>query len=288
MTDLSAISELIEEVHNCPYCYSSRKETILTRNRLRIVTCSECGLKYTDRRWNKKGILLYYQEGYYTGKISGAYKNYLAEKSEKLLDFNYKFKFLKQFCNGSRLLDVGCATGFSLSAAKTVGFIPEGIELSEWAVQHNTTELKIFRKNLIELDGQTKYDVISMWDVIEHLLEPDKAFLKLYELLLSGGILIFTYPDPTSWLARMLGRRWGNFIPEEHYFFYPPKILEDWLRRYGFQKIYECLEKRYFSLGKLSQKSFPSFEPYLNSMNINRIMLSFPIPYKRMVVFQKR
>jgi len=278
--------ELIEEI-DCPYCHSSEKQSILVKNNLRIVKCMRCNLRYTDRRLNKKGVLLYYQEGYFTGRVNGAYKNYIAEERERLIDFDLKYKFLKKFIERGVLLDVGCATGFSLIAAQLNGFTPEGVDLSEWAVHQNKTGLKIFNKDLTELEGEGKYDIISMWDVIEHFLEPEKAFCKLNRLLRPGGFLIFTYPDPTLWMARMLGKRWIALTPEEHYFFFPPKILEDWLGKFGFKKVYECHEKRYFTLRKLSQKIAPFAERYMDIIGIGDIGFLFRIPYKKMVVFKK-
>lgn len=287
MAQMSDYLDLVEEISNCPYCRCSGKQTFVTKNDLRIVRCLGCGLGYADRRWNRQGALLYYQEGYYTGKVPGAYKNYEAEEREKLIDFNYKYRFLKKFISGGMLLDVGCATGFSLLAAQSHGFVPEGIELSEWAVRRNKTGLRILHADITELEGENRYDAISMWDVIEHILEPENAFRRLSGLLRPGGLLIFTYPDPTSCIARMLGKRWGVLTPEEHYFFYPPMILEDLLKKTGFRKLYECHEKRYVTLGKLLQKIAPSIETPLNEIGIGSIVLSFRIPYKRMAVFKK-
>jgi len=279
--------DLLEEVERCAYCRSERKRPILARNGLRIVKCLDCGLAYTDRRWNRRGAELYYQEGYFTGQVPGAYASYTSEKTEKLIDFDYKYRHLKRFASGGRLLDVGCATGFSLLAARSHGYEPEGIDLSQWAVGKNETELTIRRQDLTEMDGEGQYDSISMWDVIEHFLDPETCFAKLNELLRPGGRLILTYPDPTSWMARLLGRRWPVFVPEEHTFFYPRRLLAKWLRRFGFERLHECHEKRYFTVSKLAQKILPAAEGPLHRLGLGGRIVSCRIPYKRMAVYAK-
>jgi ribosomal protein L37AE/L43A len=115
-------ADLIEQLHACPYCSDRRNHRVTSRGRLRIVRCRGCGLIYADRRWNRAGMVAYYSEGYFTGKVHGAHQDYLAEEREKLVDFREKLRSIRRHAPGGRLLDVGCATGFSLFAAQQLGY----------------------------------------------------------------------------------------------------------------------------------------------------------------------
>ncbi len=287
MVERSNDQSLVEHVECCPFCKSAEKKTIKTKNLLRIVKCGQCGLLYTDCRWNDKGIALYYQDGYFTGQVPGAYKDYNAELDEKLIDFNYKYKTLKRFIDNGSLLDIGCATGVSLISANELDFKPEGLEFSQWAVEQNTTDFPIFNQDLLSLNEIHQYDAVSMWDVIEHFIDPNTAFKKLNEIIKPGGMLAFTYPDASSFMAKLLGKYWMVLIPEEHYFFYPSRLLEEWLGRFGFAKVKEYYENRYFSFGKLCQKVAPPLEKMIKPIGLSRISAFISIPYKRLAIYKK-
>jgi Methyltransferase domain len=287
--DPSADARLVETVTNCPYCGSPEQRVVVRKRLLAIVRCPACALHYTTPRWNEAGLTRYYSgPEYFTGQAPGAYRLYQAEEEEKLLDFDRKYRVLATLHPpGTSLLDVGCATGISLRAASANGFIPEGVELSTWASSRNATAFPIADGNLMDLETRRTYHAISMWDVVEHLLDPCRAFRKLNELLQLGGLLALTYPDPTSWLARMMGSRWWVFVPEEHYFFFPGRVLDAWLGQAGFTKIYERRETRCVSLRKLAQKTAPFSEPVLNVTGLGRKVISVTIPYKTIAIFRK-
>ncbi len=286
MLELSANPEMVEEV-DCLFCGSGRKGAIKTRNQLRIVRCLDCGLIYTDRRLNRRGLELYYQEGYFTGQRRSSFRDYDAERPEKLLDFRRKYALLKRHGGPGKLLDVGCATGFSLEAAAAEGFDPAGVELSRWAAGQNRSGFPVYNCDLVEMDPSVRYDAISLWDVIEHFLDPEVSFRMLGLLLGDGGRLAFTYPDPASLFARAMGRRWSIFDPEEHAVFYSRRILSTWLGRHGFTRVLDRREERSFTLRKLAQKTFPFLERHIAKAGFGGRVVRFSIPYKRIFLFRK-
>ena len=96
MRALADRADLIEQLHACPYCSDRRNHRVTSRGRLRIVRCRGCGLIYADRRWNRAGMVAYYSEGYFTGKVHGAHQDYLAEEREKLVDFREKLRSIRR------------------------------------------------------------------------------------------------------------------------------------------------------------------------------------------------
>jgi SAM-dependent methyltransferase len=276
-----AMHELIEEV-DCLLCGGGGKRVLLVKPPFRIVACRACGLIYTDRRFTEAGMAAYYAKGYFTGEVAGAYRSYVDEEREKAVDFDAKYLLLRRFAPGGTALDVGCALGFSLDAAARAGFSPVGLERSAWAVENRRTSFPIQKGTFDDLEAKAAFDVVTMWDVMEHLPAPKAIFDKLAEVVRPGGLFAATYPDPDSVMARMLGRFWPPFTPEEHVFFPTSSVLKRELGRVGFTLLDRGWEKRAFSLGKLRQK----LKGAQGALPGGRIV-TVPIPYKRLAIFQK-
>lgn len=109
------------------------------------------------------------------------------------------------------LLDVGCATGEFLSIAKSFGYSVEGLELSKWSSDIAKSKgITIHRKLLDSLSRQypDRYDVITLFGVIEHFEEPIKEMKAIQKLLKPGGLLIIWTGDVNSLPSRILGKKW--------------------------------------------------------------------------------
>jgi predicted TPR repeat methyltransferase len=80
------------------------------------------------------------------------------------------------------------------------------------------------------------FDVVTLWDVIEHTPDPTRVIQRVRELLAPGGILIVNYPDIGSWIARLLGRRWP-FLSSVHLYYFTRHTIRALLKRNGFEII---------------------------------------------------
>lgn len=119
--------------------------------------------------------------------------------------------FIQRHAPTGALLDVGCATGDFLAAARDRGFATEGLELSSWSrdlacarglnVRQETLAAHVAR-------GGSRYDVISLIGVIEHFQQPRPEMGHIAALLKPGGIVVIWTGDVSSLVARLLGRRW--------------------------------------------------------------------------------
>jgi len=137
---------------------------------------------------------------------------------------------------GGRLLEVGCACGFLLVAARERGFTVEGVEMSAWASQHARDAYGLdVRTGTLEGSGfpASSYDAVVMADVIEHLTEPRRTLQAIHRVLRPGGRLLLLTPDVGSALARVLGRRWWGLL-DDHYFYFSRQTLRRFLDDEGF------------------------------------------------------
>ncbi|MDR2193888.1 MAG: class I SAM-dependent methyltransferase [Treponema sp.] len=142
------------------------------------------------------------------------------------------------------LLDIGCAYGPFLAAAKSEGFAPVGLEAAEDAVSYVNHELGIpcfhgyFPLSCDTApfsDGQ--FDVISLWYVIEHFEHTGAVLSAINRLLKKGGVLAFSTPSFEGVSARGTVRAQRIFLeksPQDHYTLWSPSKVRAILKPFGF------------------------------------------------------
>ena len=137
-------------------------------------------------------------------------------RSKKFLD--QIAKLLGQPAEKIRLLDVGCSSGAFLHAAVKLGFRAEGIEPApKAAATAQTAGLKVHRGLLQEAgyaDGQ--FDAITLFEVIEHLQQPQELLKECRRILRPGGILLVGTGNTASWSMAAMGARWEYLHIAKH------------------------------------------------------------------------
>jgi SAM-dependent methyltransferase len=132
--------------------------------------------------------------------------------------------------NKRRLLDVGCAYGFFVKAAKKAGWEAEGLEVSEFAADYGRKKyhLDIYTGTLesyASSKGQTQFGAITMLDVLEHLPDQIETIKTISSLLAPGGIVVAKVPNVTSLRATLARSRWRQFKPPEHLHYFTPRSI---------------------------------------------------------------
>jgi SAM-dependent methyltransferase len=135
-----------------------------------------------------------------------------------------------------RLLDIGTAAGAFVAVAQAEGWAAEGCEpnrwLAEWGSRHYG--IRIRPGSVFEQPYEAEsFDVITLWDVIEHTLNPREVLDHCRALLKPGGILVVNYPDVGSWVARAMGRRWP-FLSSVHLYYFDRTTIRRMLETTGF------------------------------------------------------
>ena len=156
---------------------------------------------------------------------------YLAEEAGRRRTARRLLDLLTPHVPGGRLLEVGCGHGLLLDEARRRGYDVAGLELSVEAARYAREKLGLpVRETPLEdlsLNGE-RYDVLVLIDVLEHLSDPIGALERSCALLAPGGALLIATPDPSSLVARAMGRRWWSFLPA-HYCLIPRRTLRELL-----------------------------------------------------------
>ena len=152
--------------------------------------------------------------------------------------------------NGGRLLDVGCGLGFFVKRCQQwPKWKAHGCEISEQAVKFGSEELGLpnLKSGLVEEAGYEKgsFDIITLWDVIEHLKEPDGLLSHLAALLKDDGLLFIHTPNAPMQLMKarlkvaLKGMQDGAHYLEakDHLHLYQMATMEKLLQRTGFPNV---------------------------------------------------
>lgn len=167
--------------------------------------------------------------------------------SEILLQMEKRMNFVESFINEElkyprgNILDVGCSTGFFLLEAKLRHWNAQGIEISDRAatIAREHLQLPVKTGVLTENDFENEsFDVVTAWDVIEHISEPKNFLVNIYRLLKKGGILVFNTPNINSSAAGLSGKAWRHLDPPLHLVLFDFLSIRILLKRYNFK----CLE----------------------------------------------
>jgi 2-polyprenyl-3-methyl-5-hydroxy-6-metoxy-1,4-benzoquinol methylase len=170
---------------------------------------------------------------------SGAYRDYVDARSMKIRHFEDRLADIGNRVRPGRLLDVGCSCGYFMEVAAAHGFDVQGVEFSSSAVAAATPGLRprIFEGTLEDMPINGKFDVVSAFDLIEHVQDPRVLVKRCASLLKPGGTLVISTPDAGHYLRLVMGSHWPMLQPMQHLFLFSRQALATMLRTEGFVEV---------------------------------------------------
>ncbi len=215
-----------------------------------IVRCNGCGLVYANPRWASAVV----QENYSVVQDP----IYVQEREGRVLTFTRNLKPFEDLARASatrRLLDVGCHIGVMVELAQARGWEAWGVEPSTWAAeQARARGLNVITGTLAEAKLPENYfDVVTLWDVVEHLTDPRAELDQIHRVLKPGGILAVHTIDIESAFARVLGKRWP-WLMEMHLYYFSPHTLGKMLQTLGFEIVRANPQGRFLRVGYLATR----------------------------------
>lgn len=216
----------------------------------RVVRCKSCGLLRQDPRPTRETIKFYYPPEYEPYSIAIDDESSFLRRWDRRYGMYKRRRAIERFCSKGRLLDVGCATGNFLYEMKRSGrWEVEGVEPDSESAQYarDRLGLKVYIGELtnINLPPHT-YDVITMWNVFEHLHRPMENLRAVSRLLKPGGWFIFSIPNLNSWERHLLGRYWMGWELPRHLYYPSQELMESMLLSVGLSlQEWRCLGGAY-------------------------------------------
>jgi spore maturation protein CgeB len=206
----------------CPIC-NHEASFYCSKDRANYYKCNFCGTVFQQPLPTLQEMMDYANTEY----SNGLYKEYLDASDLKYATFEYRLEkvmeaFRKQNHSGMspRILDVGCSNGRFIEVAIRNGIDAWGLELSENAIAAAAPDARarIYHgdANKIESLGVEKFNVITAFDLIEHLFDPIGFLNNLRRIITQDGILVMTTPDASSFFRAVMGKSWSMLQPFQH------------------------------------------------------------------------
>lgn len=263
---------------NCPVCNSSKTKHTGSIDRfsptLTIDGCQDCGSYFQNPPPANPDD--FYDEGYYSGASEYSYRDEREQYKHDKYVHNSRLKNIKKTTKSGKLLDIGCSFGGFVKSALSF-YDAYGLDVSPFAVKAGNqwlNEIRLYHGTIEEnlLSGnlkQNEYQVVTMFEVAEHLLNPRKLFSEIYELLSPNGLLIIQTANFDAWQAKNLGLDYNYFMPG-HLIYYTARGLEFLLSDLGYsiQKAYTPTDFSLLAKLRKSRGSFQTIFDYLRWFKI--------------------
>ena len=206
-----------------------------------LVKCNHCGLIYQNPQLSYEELANHYPDQY------TCYKSEIDKNASRLEQHSDKIAINRR-CNHlekyhptkATLLDVGCATGIFLKAMRERGWLVAGVEPSAYAsnyahqqfgldIRHGTLEQANFPSRL--------FDVVTMWDVLEHVIDPKQTLHEVARILKPHGVLALSLPNPICIEATLFGDKWVGWDQPRHLHLFSPNVLQRYFDETEFELI---------------------------------------------------
>ncbi|TAN37644.1 MAG: GNAT family N-acetyltransferase [Nitrospirae bacterium] len=224
----------------CPFCGSEDPGPYLRRkDGLTVYHCRSCDLRHVAMKELEalyRSLPALYEKEYYHSGDSIGYSDYEAVSLASFL-WQPAFVQLIKDIKGKIVLDIGCATGRLLGLMKEQGAARvEGLEFSAYAADKaRAGGFVVHQGDISALPPGARFDIITAFDVIEHIPDLSAFMARVCELLTPEGVFVFLTPDAGSAEALIQKEGWYGYNSSlEHiYYFSVPSLRAVLVKAFG-------------------------------------------------------
>ncbi len=236
----------MSDLKPCPLCNAPVSRNVDRRwlkDGFDIVRCPSCGLLYRFDPPTRADLDAIYDDGYFNadeGETHGqGYQDYVGDEALHRLSARRRLATLDTLVDSKgRLLDVGAAAGFFVDEARRAGWDAVGIDVAPSMTRHARDHVGVDVATTTLADANfddASLDAVTLWDYIEHSIDPVRDFADVARVLRRGGVVGLSTGDAASLVARITASRWHLLTPRHHNFFFTRSTLAAALERTGFE-----------------------------------------------------
>jgi 2-polyprenyl-3-methyl-5-hydroxy-6-metoxy-1,4-benzoquinol methylase len=265
---------MFERAEECPICKGHQfenneiaKDTLVSEESFVITRCVSCGLLITNPRPTPETISKYYES-----------EKYISHHSEKAglfgwiyrrvrsINLSSKLRLITKNNSQGKILDYGAGTGQFLTFMRAKGWDTYGVELNEEARNQILTK-GINASKFLEDIEETKFDVITLWHVLEHVHDINTLIAKLKALLDKKGTMYWAVPNPNSWDAKTYKSHWAGWDVPRHLYHFNQKNIKQ-LAKLHKLKVIEILPMKWdaYYVSLLSEQNKTGKKNWINSI----------------------
>ena len=226
---------------DCPTCGGSQVWALLEapdryhgrKHLYRILHCSFCTGVWLDSPPRPDEMGLHYTEEYHRAIVA-------AGEGSAASRWKDQVELISRYKSGGAVLDIGCSSGGFLSTMKGAAWRLYGIEMEESTAQRAraNTGAEVFVGNATDAPfAPASFDVVTCFDVLEHVYDPRKFLGKVLGWLKPGGIFYSMMPNIDSWEAQVFGSHWYGLELPRHLSHFSPRSLRHLMTEIGFTEV---------------------------------------------------
>ncbi len=222
----------------CPLCGKKKGNEFLSSGNYQLFECSNCKLVSPNIDPNFLGDENVYDDKAYikdtTREIVDTYEYRKKTFAPERLDFI--LSQIKDIKKGKiKLLDVGCGPGYFIDYLKDQGIKYKGLELANFLVDICKKRGLNVEKAVFQNESNESYNIITLFDVLEHLSDPISVFKDLNKKLMPGGYVLAYTPNIHSLAYHLMGDKQNTLLPFQHFCFFDVDSLNYLAEKTGFK-----------------------------------------------------
>lgn len=224
----------------CPVCGARAAGLAGRWNDLAVWRCEECDHRFVAPVPDPSQLAAIYEVGYYQGSTRPTgFQDYAGLHDARIRMFGRHLDLIVRHGGEGRLLDIGCANGDFLVQARQRGWDVLGVDPSAARAEAIAAGVPLVGTTVRDAAvPERTLDVITFWDVLEHVPDPVGDLRSARRLLKAGGLVAATVPDAGNVVAKLSGRRWFGFrTTGEHLQFFSRQSLKQAMEQAGFRVI---------------------------------------------------
>ena len=217
-------------LNTCILCGSKKLIPMKGYEHVSLCSCNDCGMTFSQSNPSLEEL-----ENYYKGYSRNDYLSPITIKRyNEILD---QFESVRKT---NKMLDVGCGIGYFLEVAKMRGWEVHGTEYTDEAIRICESKGILMKKGGLDSAQYEKesFDVITSFEVIEHINNPNQEINHMHALLRSGGLFYLTTPNFNSLLRYYLGPKYNVIGWPEHLSYYTPSTINKLMKKHQFKKVF--------------------------------------------------
>lgn len=216
-----------------------------------IRQCTRCHHQFWIPPDPESHVSTVYSDHYFCGS-SGGYVDYVGEEALQRASARHYCRVLSRYTHPGRMLDVGAACGFFVKEFQDAGWQAAGIEpnASMCAFGRQRLQVDLSDRDLTELPSAQPFDLITLIQVISHLIDPADTLRQIRQRLVDGGLFLVETWDRHSWAARLSGRSWHEYNPPSVLHWFTRRSLRELVESVGLRAIASGIPRKRIQVGR--------------------------------------
>ena len=226
------------KLYKCPICSSKKLDYFCHAFNFVMDECCDCGLIFCNPYPSSEQL-----DHYYSSDMKDFENQFFMDTFDKRVQiFEPRVKLISNYFTEGKLLDVGAAIGIFAQALRNenVSLDVTCVDLNENAcleLKDRFPEMDVINANIFELGDELKFDVITMWDTIEHIPDASQLINKISKLLAKGGIFVFSTPNTKSFEWKIARQEHVQVLPPGHVNLFNEKAINILLENNGMELV---------------------------------------------------